>query len=105
MSHGVTMSILLLFVVHVIAFVALFAVLGRDMVEFFRPTRRDDGWGQEPPEDPVAPEPKGTGGLPLPSAEQAPIRLREPGRIAERYAKPARRREHAPQPTPDRETV
>ena len=105
MSHGVTLSILLLFVVHVIAFVALFAVLGQDMIDFFRPTRRDDGWGDEPPEDPVAPEPKGTGGLPLPDAEQAPVRLREPGRIGERYARPARRREHAPEREPQRETL
>jgi hypothetical protein len=105
MSHGVTLSILLLFVVHVIAFVVLFAVLGEEMRDFFRPTRRRDDWGEEPPEDPIAPEPRGTGGLPLPDAEQAPVRLREPGRIAERYARPARRREHAPERVPQREPV
>ena len=102
---GVTLSILLLFVVHVVAFVALFAVLGDGIVDFFRPTRRDDDWGHEPPEDPIAPEPKGTGGLPLPDAAQAPIRLREPGRIAEHYGRPARRREHAPERAPQRETA
>ena len=99
---GVTASLLVLFVVHVVAFVALFAVLGGEIVEFFRPKGRPDGWGEEPPEDPVAPVPSGTGGLPLPDAEQAPVRLREPGRIAERYPRPARRREHAPQRVPDR---
>ncbi len=106
MSNGVTMSILLLFVVHVVAFVALFAVLGEEMIGFFRPDRRrDDDGGPPPPDEPVAPEPRGTGGLPLPDAEQAPFRLREPGRLAERYARPARRREHVPAPQRERETV
>ena len=99
---GATLSILLLFVVHVIAFVALFAVLGGDMIDFFRPKRRGDDWGNEPPDEPVAPVPGGTGGLPLPDAQQTPVRLREPGRIAERYPRPARRREHAPGRTPER---
>lgn len=106
MSTGVVASILLLFVVHVIAFVALFAVLGDGFLEFFRGTPRDDrGW--EPPDDdePAAPTPGGTGGLPLPDAAQAPVRLREPGRIAEGYPKPARRREHEPQRAPERETL
>ncbi len=99
MSNGVTMSILLLFVVHVVAFVALFAVLGEEMIGFFRPDRRrDDDGGPPPPDEPVAPEPRGTGGLPLPDAEQAPVRLREPGRIAERYPRRPRRPEHAPEP-------
>ena len=98
MSHGVTLSILLLFVVHVIAFVALFAVLGDGFVEFFRSSPgRDDEDGGSPPDEPVAPVPGGNGGLPLPDAEQAPVRLREPGRIGERYPKPQRRREHAPE--------
>ena len=106
MSTGVVASILLLFVVHMIAFVALFAVLGDDFVQFFRGTPREDDGGWEPPADePVAPVPGGAGGLPLPDAEQAPVRLREPGRIAERYPKPQRRREHEPQPTPERETL
>ena len=96
------MSILLLTIVHFVAFVALFAVLGDDMIDFFRPKRRPDDWGQDPPDEPVAPEPGGTGGLPLPDAAQAPVRLREPGRIAERYPRPARRREHVPERTPER---
>ena len=105
MSHGVTMAIVLLFVVHVAAFVALFAVLGDGILDFFRGTRRDDDGGSPPPDAPIAPEPRGGGMLPLPSAEQAPVRLREPGRIAERYPRPARRREHAPQHVPERETA
>ena len=103
MSHGVTLSILLLFVVHVIAFVALFAVLGEELRDFFRPARRgDDGGGPPPADDPVTPDPRGTGGLPLPDAEQAPVRLREPGRIGDRYERPQRRREHEPQRAPER---
>ena len=105
MSNGVLLSILLLTVVHFVAFVALFAVLGDGIVDFFRPKKRDDDWGSEPPDEPLAPVPGSTGGLPLPDAQQAPVRLREPGRIAERYPRPARRREHPPVPAPERETV
>jgi hypothetical protein len=103
MSNGVVLSLLLLFVVHVVAFVALFAMLGEGFMEFFRGTPHDDDDGGLPPDEPVAPVPGGDGGLPLPDAEQAPVRLREPGRIAERYPRPQRRREHAPQRTPARE--
>ena len=102
MSDGVTLSLFVLFGVHVVAFFVLFAALGGEMVEIFRAPKRDDGWGggEDPPDEPVAPEPGGTGGLPLPDAEQAPVRLREPGRIGERYDRPVRRPAHAPQRVP-----
>jgi hypothetical protein len=58
----------------------------------------DDGWGnlRQPPERPETPR----GGIPLPDAEPARIRLREPGRLAEllpaRERRPAREPERRP---------
>ena len=103
---GPVAAILLTIVVHLVAFVLLFAMMGREMLDVFGlGGRRADGedGGQWPDPEPVVPGP-GDGGLPLPDAEQAPVRLREPGRIAERYERRPRRPEHAPQParTPDR---
>jgi hypothetical protein len=106
---GPVAAILLTLIVHLIAFVLLFAMMGREMLDTFRsPKRGDDGddggLGFEP--QPAAPGPS-DGGLPLPDAEQAPKRLREPGRIAEQYPRRPRRPEHVPDPAPapDRETV
>ncbi len=101
---GPVAAILLTVIVHVIAFVILFVTMGGEMVDWFRAPKRDDddgGLGFEP--EPTAPAPSG-GGLPLPDAVQAPVRLREPGRIAERYPRRPRRPEHAPEParTPER---
>ena len=100
---GPLAAILLTFIVHIVGFVVLFALCGRSMLEVFR-TRsyRDDDWGEPPAGDPEsAPEPSG-GGLPMPDAEQAPVRLREPGRIGERYPKRPRRPEHEPVRAPHR---
>jgi len=47
------------------------------------------------------PGPRG-GGLPLPDAVPARVRLREPGRLADLLPAPSRRREHAPTPAPAR---
>jgi len=56
-----------------------------------------DGGGGEPrPTAPIEPAPGG--GIPLENAESPRLRLREGGRLADRYARPARRPEHAPQP-------
>jgi hypothetical protein len=100
---GEIAAVLLLFVVHVIGFAALFALCGRSMLEVFRTdSHRDDGWGEPPAGDPVTTPPPSGGGLPLPDAEQAPVRLREPGRIGKRYDRPARRPEHEPARTPQR---
>jgi hypothetical protein len=59
----------------------------------------DDGWGNDrrpPPRPPDRP----TGGIPLPDAAPARIRLREPGRLGERRPRPERRpaREPAREP-------
>ena len=58
----------------------------------------DDGWGNRPN---VKPDPSRWpgGGIPLPDAEQSAVRLREPGRLADKLTAPERRptREPAPQ--------
>ena len=100
---GEMAAVLLLFVVHVIGFAALFALCGRSMIEVFRSdSYGGDDWGEPPAGDPSATPPPSGGGLPMPDAEQASVRLREPGRISERYGRPARRREHEPARTPQR---
>jgi hypothetical protein len=102
---GPVAAILLTMIVHVIAFVVLFATMGSEMVDWLRKPRHDDGDDDQWPEfEPVAPEPGG-GGLPLPDAEQSPVRLREPGRIGERRPRRPRRPDHAPEPARTPETV
>ncbi len=92
------LSLLLLTLVHVVGIVVLFALMGREILDVFRsPPRRGRGDGGTPPADePVAPS--GSDGLPLPDAGQAPVRLREPGRIDERYPRRPRRPDHEPEP-------
>lgn len=98
-----TLSLLLIFVVHVAGAAWLVSrMLG------------DEGWSQlrdwfpgddgTPPDD----DPRGDlpdGGsprreLPLPSAEPSTVRLREPGRLADQRPRPTRRPEHEPAPAP-----
>lgn len=50
----------------------------------------DDGWGRGPSGPPKLPAPP-RGGIPLPDAEPARIRFREPGKLAERLPDRARR--------------
>ena len=61
----------------------------------------DGGWGNDrrPPEDSRGPR---DGGLPLPDAAQARVRLREPARIADAFPRPARRRTEEPVRVPAR---
>jgi hypothetical protein len=102
---GPVAAILLTVVVHVVAFVLLFAMMGRDFVDVFRSGGGGGDGGSRPgPQPVVEPDPSG-GGLPLPDADPAPVRLREPGRIAERYPRRPRRPEHAPEPAPLPERV
>jgi len=70
------------------------------------PVRRgedeDEGGGGNDRVGPTPlPGPRG-GGIPLPDAIPARVRLREPGRLADLLPAPARRREHAPAPLPTR---
>jgi hypothetical protein len=65
----------------------------------------DEGWGRGPKTPPSKPEPP-RGGIPLPDAVPARVRLREPGRIAEqlphRDRRPTREPSRRPSPTPHR---
>ncbi|WP_249012170.1 hypothetical protein [Conexibacter sp. DBS9H8] len=59
----------------------------------------DDGWGNLPNS---RPDPRGWpgGGLPLPDAEQSSVRLREPGRLADKVPNRDRRPVRDPRRTP-----
>jgi hypothetical protein len=66
------------------------------------PRHDDDGGGgggndRVPPRAPPGPD---GGGLPLDDARPARVRLREPGRLADRLPTPPRRPAHAPQRAP-----
>jgi hypothetical protein len=58
----------------------------------------DDGWGNRPN---VRPDPSRWpgGGIPLPDAEQSAVRLREPGRLADKLPAPERRPARPPVPS------
>jgi hypothetical protein len=60
----------------------------------------DEGGGGGPPSPPARPDPP-RGGIPLPDAVQSAVRLREPGRLAERLP----RRERRPPREPARDPV
>jgi hypothetical protein len=97
------LAILLTVVVHFLGMVVLFLAMGDDFRSMFRTGGDGGGWDDGPPPDePVAPEGGGGSTLPLPDADQAAVRLREPGRLGERYPRPARRPEHAPEREPAR---
>lgn len=68
--------------------------------EPLRPPDSDDGGGQGPRRRPRFPRPPG-GGIPLPDADQARVRLRDHGRLADGAAK----RERRPAREPEREPV
>jgi hypothetical protein len=59
----------------------------------------DDGWGNRPN---VKPDPSRWpgGGIPLPDAEQSSVRLREPGKLADKI--PAHERRPAREPAPSK---
>jgi hypothetical protein len=90
------------FLIHVIGICFLFGLMLRSSAGEGGSWRdwwpRDDAdGGGRPPE----PEP----GPPLPGAEQSPVRLREPGRLADAHPGTPRRPEHPPQRVPQRERV
>jgi hypothetical protein len=58
-------------------------------------TDGDDGWGRGPKQPPAPPKPP-RGGIPLPDADQARIRLREHGTLGDRL--PGRERRPAREP-------
>jgi len=62
----------------------------------------DEGWGRGPKSPPSPPEPP-RGGIPLPDAQPAGIRLREHGRLGERLPRRERRPTREPVRRPVRE--
>ena len=99
---GEVIALALTVVVHILGGFALIYMLVKDgdggALDWWP---RDDDGG--PPRDPIAPAPVGGGGgLPLPVADASPIRLREPGTIADGYPRRERRPVH---PAPPREPV
>ncbi len=60
-----------------------------------RPDEGDDGWGRGPKHSPQPPRPP-RGGIPLPDAVPARVRLREHGRLADRL--PSRQRRPSREP-------
>jgi hypothetical protein len=107
METGPLLAIALTLLVHLVAFAVLVATVGDGMMDIFRTKPADDGDGGEPRRDePIGPEPSGDAPqVPLlPDAAPAPVRLREPGRIAPAYRR-ERRPVHAPERTPAPEKV
>jgi hypothetical protein len=104
MSEGVQL-ILWIAGVHLIGFlcvaVLLLPALREDPGDVGPLDEGDDGWGRGPSTPPTQPVPP-RGGIPLPDAVPASVRLREPGRIAERLPSRERRPSREPIPTPVR---
>ena len=104
-------AIALTVIVHYLgAIVLVRAVLGDEEVDWrsmLRPGDDDDGGGGGPGFEPPHGDDRGGGGgmlaPPLASAAPSPIRLREPGRIADAHPWPERRPAHPPARTPGRE--
>jgi hypothetical protein len=100
-----TLLVALLGGLHLIGFgfaALLLLPLLRDerIVPVARPEEDDDaGGGGNDRLGPVVPRGPRPGGIPLPDAVPARVRLREPVRLADLFPSPARRRrEHAPAP-------
>jgi hypothetical protein len=94
--------------VHVIglafAFGMIWHFVSTEPKDAWRPPDEDGGGGgggNVIPEPPAPVRPRG-GGLPLPDAVPARVRLREPGRLADRIGRPERRPAREPSPGPRR---
>ncbi|HEX8083238.1 MAG TPA: hypothetical protein VF529_03045 [Solirubrobacteraceae bacterium] len=101
---GPVLAILVLTLVHFGAFALLFWHLaGSELFATFR-IGPEEGRGGGPGSAPAPPDPGDDrdGGLPLPDAGPAPVRLREPGRIAEGYPRRERRPAREPDVVPRR---
>jgi hypothetical protein len=94
-TSGQVIAIALTLGVHVLGALALIYLLVRDSG-----TSPRDWWPGDddgPPRDDGGPPPgprDGGGGLPLPDAAPAPVRLREPAHLADAYDRPRRRPAH-----------
>ena len=76
--------------------VVLFMMFLRsDTTSSWKPPDEDDGGGGGGNDRlPSTPKPRPTGGVPLPDADPAGLRLRGPGRLRDAYARPLRRPAH-----------
>lgn len=102
-----TLLVALLGALHLLGFgfaAVLLLPLLRDerIVPAARSDEEDEGGGGNDRVRPPAPRGPRGGGIPLPDAVPARVRLREPVRLADLLPPPARRREHAPTPAPTR---
>ncbi len=101
-----TQLLLFLVVVHVLGFVAvgllIIPALRDDDTGHDEDTgSSDDGWGNLPS---VKPDPNRWpgGGIPLPDAQQSLVRLRGPGKLADKVTAPHRRPSREPERAPAR---
>jgi hypothetical protein len=90
---------------HMVALIFAFMLIIPALRDRREPPRRrdngsDGGGGQRPPH--VPPPPSGPGGVPLPDAQPARVRLREPSRLADLLPRPQRRRSREPDRQPVR---
>ena len=95
------LALLLTFFVHLLGgAVLIWALMDRDDEDAssWRDWWPRDDRGPEPPVEPLAPGGDGVLAPVLPDAQPSPVRLREPGRIGDRKAAPARRPAHPPVP-------
>jgi hypothetical protein len=76
----------------VLGAVLFFMFLRSEAGSGFKPPDEDDGGGGGNDRLSGGPKSSPSGGIPLPDAEQASIRLRGPGRLADLRPRPARRR-------------
>lgn len=97
---GPVLAILLTVAVHIIGAIALIWAMGFDELRGFFSTGGERGGGTPP--EPVAPvPPRSGGGVPLPDAVPARVRLRdEQLRLGELRRRAPRRPAHAPAPAP-----
>jgi hypothetical protein len=88
-----------MFGIHLVGFIAVGILMIPTLRDDEPPTDSDsgsdDGWGNLPNQKP---DPKGWpgGGVPLPDAEQSRVRLREPGRLADKLGDRTRRPSREP---------
>jgi hypothetical protein len=99
MSEGVQL-VLWIAGVHFIGFLAVAVLMLPALREDpdggpFRADEGDEGWGRPPRTPPTRPSPP-RGGIPLPDAAPAGMRLRGPGRLGD--ARPARERRPSREP-------
>lgn len=104
---GETQLLLWIAGVHVIGLVCIAALMLPALREPPEPpwnADSDDGWGNEPRKPQVPPR-RPPGGLPLPDAQPARVRLRGHERLADALPPRERRPAREPEPVPAREPL